>query len=1077
VPGLEPLVFRAMRASNVGTLVVLVGILAGTAVADAAPLTADKMSTPKIVRVGGTAQVRTCAYTGAAPGALPASCGGKSPTAAECVAGTTQCAKDTKTSNHCAKAFVEAYCATTAPEEQVTYPGGKPLKNTIHAWQSAQTGLHIPPGSNGPGKQVPFTGFTKSGGNRPLPKATTGTTALSQVGGVAPMRVITQGNGTYNASTTGQWIAKQDTVRSNLFAIHQGLARQTPNQVLDVQMNNVLGGISLESIWVGDGSDSPANRAVNSCNEFAYQRWYDYTRFKNAAKALNRNYRGIYNLATDPQSPIYLEKAKLKQFGFSGQADLPLDWAAGRIPRNIFFTKPPDAVSGAIKARIDKYISPSTKKYFEPAAGSSRFGLHKTLRAQLESRYALSDDEMDERTARQERYLELVSSRDSIAAALLCARFPEGCCGTPLTNTPNGLHDLLLKVQGWAVINPDPTKFGEYGADVGPTDWYDSWTGAQQVHITSVVRDMAGRNAVNPGARVNTNINVGGAKMKAPGQATQGLSSKAGLAVAKNRYVGTGGFGGGSCESEWASRLPSLEAAFAAVNGSMTDMVTKEYNLGAAGCLAEPVGGDLGNSCDWSYQKFARRVMTALDWDVAYSRQQCNEATRGDFNNLKDPAKEATIWPCELRHNFSGDHHDVQQYIDAQQWERLRRVCEIERAQKQVDAYLQANKALADKIPVVNGGLGESSGDVWSIGDRDTFAATLQYGMGWKMNGAGNQTTNDGAWCKPVGSSNLGATAAFWFFGDEMKVFEGSSVQETKESGAFYSASARYRDMSALPDLSMKPVFTAVNNRQMTTPKVDLPMKAAFLGEARADFWFTVGIFPVHIFFGANALTGVDMEEIGTATASNSCADKNKPIEQVTLGFSSGARVEPWARAEAFADASVDVGVAAAGVHMDLLLLRLGIPTGATVKADTGGGVVMDTGSDLSVDALSGRVSAYVRISAPPVFETFEATLFAWDGIHDSVQLWGSSLTAPLKLATWKVNNKVTNTDVVCINQYNNNPANKQAIPNDRNICLKNPVEASGGNGPKCSFYPVEDPNDLCTYIDVKFPYRLKGKP
>ena len=57
-----------------------------------------------------------------------------------------------------------------------------------------------------------------------------------------------------------------------------------------------------------------------------------------------------------------------------------------------------------------------------------------------------------------------------------------------------------------------------------------------------------------------------------------------------------------------------------------------------------------------------------------------------------------------------------------------------------------------------------------------------------------------------------------------------------------------------------------------------------------------------------------------------------KRIDDVKLGFSAGTRFEPWAQADVFADASVDFLIVRAGIHVNVTLLRLGLPTGVAVQ-------------------------------------------------------------------------------------------------------------------------------------------------
>lgn len=1068
----------------------LVGLfgLAVTVTADAAPVKPTAMAQPKKFVTNARPK---CEWTGTLP-ALPAACAGKAPTLAQCLDPTFlagACGKtDAIQKSYCTKLLFDDYCKVGGGrEEELVFPAANPKFAPPHAISPATpTALHIPPGTAMGGRQVPYLGLTKT---RPVPASKppapppNGATALSAGVGGTNIVLSGSGSGTFGTISVGQWLPKMNRSRGSLYGVHQGLVLSGGSSTPQVEQatNDLFSQMTVEGMWVGNGQPTAANMAINSCAEYSYQRWYDYLRFKYAAKQLSRDYRGVFALATDPGSPVNLEKATLTQFG---GATMPSAWPRPQsatydhtrvLPHNPFFLPPTivtnasnEAKATAVLARIAKYgDGPPTNKKYMSAPGGTRFNLHKVLKQQIESRYGLSDDQYAERQARQDRYLEMILSRDTIQEELVCARTPHVCCSAPPTNTPNQLHELLMKIQGWAVINPDPTKFAGWGVDVGTPQVYDSWIGVEQGLIAGAVRALKG-SPVGLTGKVRAPV-AQGAQFKqkvAGGQASQ-YSQTAPPAMkgigGKSTYTSaqvTTGLGGQSCEANWAAKKASLEAAMDAVAKQLTDLVIKEYDLGAEGCLAEPVGGDLGNSCDWSYEKFSHFVMSYFDEEVQTDFDKCNTATQGTFTTLKDPAKQTFIYPCELRHDFSADQHDVGLYIEATPQKGQRFACEGKRAARDVESYLRANAEKVRQIPIKSQGVvGESSGDRWSIGDTSTFGAFLDFNLGWEIKSGGAEMS-DGAWCKPVGSSTLKASAGFNFFGSRLEVIDGNATAETTGDGVWYTAIGRYRDFEH--PTSWVPLFEKRDRVRGTTPVLQLPAPIAFLGGARADFWTMVGPVPLHIFFGGAAMAGAIMKDVGTVNGPAACADRTKASEGVVYGFQSGAQFVPFTRADAFGDASLDVGVAAAGLHIDLLLVRLGLPTGSMVTIPTGGQAAMLSGSNLTVDALSGRISAYVRAGLPPLAVTYETTLFAWDGIHESVKLWGSDATAPVKLLSWASDKTVDTDQIKCIAGQN------PTINIQRPYCLKHVVDASK----TCSPYPEE------TYCNAAIrPYKLRGTP
>jgi hypothetical protein len=115
----------------------------------------------------------------------------------------------------------------------------------------------------------------------------------------------------------------------------------------------------------------------------------------------------------------------------------------------------------------------------------------------------------------------------------------------------------------------------------------------------------------------------------------------------------------------------------------------------------------------------------------------------------------------------------------------------------------------------------------------------------------------------------------------------------------------------------------------------------------------------------------------------------NKPSN-----FTLVSEVEPWVSANAYADASIDVVVASAGIRLDLTLLRVGIPIGVNV-ASTGKSYAFKNGGRISIDMLSGSVSAYVEVGISPLDVSYDTTIFSWDGFHTDIPIFGLEKTLP----------------------------------------------------------------------------------
>jgi hypothetical protein len=83
---------------------------------------------------------------------------------------------------------------------------------------------------------------------------------------------------------------------------------------------------------------STPGAGVSSCEEYAYKRWGEWSDFACAAKKLGANYREVYNIATDPKSPVFLNKTELRQTGLPDF--IPYQTKDGRNTPNWFPSLP-----------------------------------------------------------------------------------------------------------------------------------------------------------------------------------------------------------------------------------------------------------------------------------------------------------------------------------------------------------------------------------------------------------------------------------------------------------------------------------------------------------------------------------------------------------------------------------------------------------------------------------------------------------------------------------------------------------------------------------------------------------------
>ncbi len=955
---------------------------------------------------------------------------------------------------YCHKALVENYC--TDPNEESLVPADKntrssaisPLKNTAGAQPANWLVTSQLPGRGG--HQTGFTAAPHKGG-KSVPRFTYAGPTSSQTGGPWAQTVSSTG-GTYETSMVSDWVGKYNGSRTHQANIHflglKGQAAATEN----TSLFTILG----QDKYVGDGTFNAQNLAVNSCAEFAYQRWYDYTRFKNAAKALGRDYRSIYHLAFS--SPFDMEKRQLKQFGIG---DLPQSWPrpaedniVQSFPHNIFLTAPAvfrstvdSATTQAIKNRQIPVIGPQSGHdgfYVHLPSQPTRFATHKAMASLLDTQYHMTDDDFAERGSRMRRYQELVNTRIVLQQQILCGADPGLCCGgDPFYNggTSNAVMD---KVRGATVINPDPNALGAFGSNVSNGSPYSSFQSTEATSLSSKSFSLKGLS--NPANA------IGGFKQKTYTPVSTPLTPVTGSVASI----------AGTCQSRAQRQGTLATQALVPIQNQMSDMIVAEWAQPNHGCLETPTG--IGNTCDWSYEKFAHMMETYFDSEVEDSFTTCVAQTRGDFSTARDAAKQDRVYPCEERHDFGDDQLDTQYFLDSVQDRGPRYSCEVLRGSQAVQDYLAQNAALVRQIPILADHIGESSSDSWQLGDESSFGAKASYSLAWSLHGGeNNKKTADGAWCHPDGSSAMSAAADIYFFGSRTRVFDGAASETTGDSSTTYGTHMRYYDMDQAPSTDLIDLFPAVApGTTLAGSPVKVPVgDPQSLGDLSYDIWFTVGPIPIHISFGANATTGIDVEAIGHHSTNGCQLAGNKGIETVNLGYASGTDFEPWAQADAYADASIDILIASAGIRMDLTLLHIGLPVGVNTSTDAHANLTMKTGCHLTTDALEGNVSAYLTLGIDPFSHTWSTTIFSWDGMHSDTTLFGTTANVPLKLATWAAQPAVNN--VKCLAKPNPGPVgNKNNTPPlsapspfssqptlaGHPDCMKNPTEANGCTSP-----------------------------
>ena len=747
---------------------------------------------------------------------------------------------------------------------------------------------------------------------------------------------------------------------------------------------------------------------VTSCEDYAYKRWGDYSRFAFGAKRLGRNYRAAYNMATDPRSPTFINKTTLNQIG------------TGVTPRQIsdvfrFPTKlPVNPFIGAGVGWLDNVASITDGKgkplitdlqkatikalVAQPHSLQSRtdttpLGIHREMKALFDSKYDPLDEELDDISKRTSTYLSLLNQRASMVVEAICTGPTDPChrCSpwppTPSTMPP-GLQGLRDGVSGPAIVNPadlkdrfrDSSKYGQLSA---------------VTQIGKVAGAVSNFRAGSPGAG-------GGMKQKAPpviGQMNRGGPQPQLPPIKPPPGQPQFGPPQTQCMRELGAKHAQVSGAMTEIERQLTRLLVNELAFKDRGCLADP-GGALGNLCDCSYQTFALTMSTLFDPDVERDLQECRAhistnaamvtptpppATRAFPTVVKSPPNQHFVFPCTQRRDFSANAASLFSFIELENNEWMGRQCE---ADVQNATVLKQQDAIHDQMTGVQwdpaaGKLFDRQHDSQGIGDASTLGASFTYDSYWDMRRTGEPKNGDTMKsCRFVGSAYSNADAKIQIFGSELSIFKLDGAT-TSEPSPNVSITAQYLDIDTMSQHEMTPKLT---NKPLAPGEVysvafeDPPIN---LGGIEYSFWFTIGPIPIHVVFGAVATAGVDYHLEGAV--GDNCADLAK-----SSGFKLVAEAKPYARADAYADASVDIGVADAGVRLDLNLLNLSIPIGVNVSSSDSG-YQFTNGGHVAIDMLSGHLSAYADVGVSPFDVSYNANIFGWDGVHVEIPIFGAS--------------------------------------------------------------------------------------
>lgn len=841
--------------------------------------------------------------------------------------------------------------------------------------------------------------------------------------------------GTYGSAAAAAAVNTSVGLASSLAAVDQGSGPSAS------QLGAVSNLVLAQPLFVTSGA------TVTSCDDYAFKRWGDYSKFAWAAKPLGKRGREIYNLAMDPASPVFVNKPQLNQMTGPNSSAVPipvqisaaLKWggnAAPYWPVNAFVAADPVwldepratmqgtkvLVTPAEKATIKALISGqwSTGNHRRPRritarSDASPLGLFKELKQNLDSRYGNpTDDELRDTHKRSASYQDLVTQRIGIEKDWQCARADDPCfiCHPPPgQGMKNQLHPGLAKIRdrvtGAPVVNP---------ADVSAL----FNTGSIAARFEGLLAISAAGDALQ---EIEVPANVGGAvqsgaKRKAiPASFDQLKAAGQGATVVP---------AGNACVADLVSKRPGLYDALVATEQKLTKLLVNELRFQDRGCLANP-GSAIANMCDWNYDDFGAILPTLLDDEVSADAAFCKDeiaralkaapggvlasaSTTAKFNHVvARPNQQSLIFPCAQRRDFTKSAPEVASFLDLDDGEG--RACEAALQNKVIEGQQAAVATQLEGIPWVPGEkkISQSAADDLELGDRDTLGAKFSYDSSWEVRSTESKNNGPLNACKFEGRASQSALAKVYFFGGDLELFKLNSDGTAKPNGSV-TASASHLDLDAFPPSATRSLFNVSNkpagpNSPFVRPLVYPPI---ILGAYDIGFWTMVGPIPLHIEFGVGAIAGLDYKFL--SAPGDNCSNLTVPT-----GFELESQITPFAAAGAYADASLDVGVASAGVRLELDLLHLAVPIGVRVRnTSSSNGWLIENNGKVLIDLLDGRMSAYVEVGVSPLAVTYETTVFSWNGFHTAVPLFGLQKNLNQEAMRIVMAGLVTDKDVSC---------------------------------------------------------------
>ncbi len=748
---------------------------------------------------------------------------------------------------------------------------------------------------------------------------------------------------------------------------------------------------------------------VNSCREYVFEKYYDYSLFEERAARLGSDYRAVFDLA---YAPLGAGAPTRWAIGTLGRMGEPLRQRNGVVlgqdvafptapqPKNIIFSHKPftshQGLNNTVVTReallADFAANPAAWVGGRPVAGDGLLimdnALHATvLDGHLNHTYVESwdyhynksvelqgflDEELQELDKVREEFAALFYRRAQIRHAVgeFWKRVVQEDANQLFEMSPMAMFDLD------AIINPDPISQFLDAQRAVRQRWFAEATGIQDAFsefaIVGVVNEAPAHSAV-AGARLGGPVGArtAGARLGTQRLQTQpdaqqlSFVAQAKLENLKAAPAGLNytmaGLSGVVTEATFATWpvLVQLQYLQARAEGAIEAAM---HRARALGCL----NLDAPNGCDWSPKDFYVRITQPVSLQREPDFQRCDESTaQNGFGHVHvNSGFSVGGNVVTVTHKGVGEMCTAQDYGVSPDKVEIYAACREVWAAETIKAL---QKALAGNGSQYGAGFfGKTAGDSVQLGSSD-FGVNMGYAMGWRVGNLGSAVMANYCDLQPSLTGAFQATGKVFVL--ESQLITGTAAVEVKAGGR----------ATAHLEVLGQTILDGGGDIIPTTFNVVDEQESLHKEFVRAGTTFFVVIVPISVSAGLAGTVGM-----GASMGGGTPEDAPGGCQAGNLALFGAFR--PFAAVEAFATGSVDAVAVEAGIKVSLTLIRAELPLTSTLAfgvpyaTDPDVKFAMESNLDLVLTLLSGRVAAFVELCYVFDCDSWEVNLFSWNG-------------------------------------------------------------------------------------------------